>query len=87
MSTGEEHDHGGDMGKSIMKGIAGGIPVTYLVMVVGFWLLLDRNFARALETAALPALLTGAFFGGFAGISAFELSRARQERAARSDRR
>jgi hypothetical protein len=87
VSTGtEDHDddHSAAMGKSIARGIAIGIPVTYVVMLLGFWLVLDRDFGRALETAALPALLTGSFFGGFAGISASELARGRAEKAARS---
>ena len=90
MSTGtEDHDqdHSEMMGKAIMRGIAFGVPIAYVVMVLGFWLIFERDFTKALETSAMPALLTGSFFGGFAGISAFELARGRDEKAERLRRR
>lgn len=85
----EDHDqeHSANMGKAIIRGMAFGIPIAYVLMLLGFWLLFERDFTRALETSAMPALLTGSFFGGFAGISMFELARGREEKAARLRRR
>jgi hypothetical protein len=68
-------------GKAIVKGILITLPVGYLFLVGALLLMTDWNVSRAFETAILPGVLIGVFFGGFAGVSAFELARTRRERA------
>jgi len=64
-----DDDHDARLGRSVAQGIVFGLPVAYVLLVVALWLMLDQDFTKALETAALPGVLMGVFFGGFFGVA------------------
>jgi hypothetical protein len=83
----EEFGLGARMGKSLVKGILIGLPLAYVGLVAGLLLLTERDFVKSIETAVLPGMLIGVFFGGFFGMAIMLLGVERQERQARSRRR
>jgi hypothetical protein len=68
-------------GRAVVKGILITLPIGYVFLVFALLLMTGWKVSRAFETAILPGVLIGVFFGGFAGVSAFELARTRRERA------
>ncbi|MGF1666753.1 MAG: hypothetical protein ACFCVC_10840 [Acidimicrobiia bacterium] len=83
----EEFGLGARMGKSLVKGILIGLPISYVGLVVALLLMTERDFVRSIETAVLPGLLIGVFFGGFFGMAIMLLGVEREERRAKSRRR
>ncbi len=67
MSTSD--DSGARMMKSVVRGVAVGLPVIFTGMVLALWIFTDRDLGAALATSILPGILTGVFFGGFAGMA------------------
>ncbi|HEX2403542.1 MAG TPA: hypothetical protein VHM29_02485 [Acidimicrobiia bacterium] len=57
------------MGPAIIRGILIGIPVVLVGLTVGIWLITPLDIFESALTAALPAILLGAFGGGFAGMA------------------
>jgi len=62
-------DSGVRMMKSVVQGVLIGLPVIFIAMTLALWIFTDRDFAGALVTSILPGILTGVFFGGFAGMA------------------
>jgi hypothetical protein len=83
----EEFGLGTRMGRSLVKGILIGLPLAYVGLVAGLLLMTERDLAKSIETAVLPGLLIGVFFGGFFGMAIMLLGVEREERRARSRRR
>ena len=83
----EEFGLGARMGKSLVKGILIGLPISYVGLVAALLLMTERDFVRSIETAVLPGLLIGVFFGGFFGMAIMLLRVEREERRAKSRRR
>jgi hypothetical protein len=78
---------GARLRKSVGHGVLVALPLAYFGLVIALWLLTARNLQRSLETAALPGLLIGVFFGGFFGMAATLLSIEKAERAHKRSRR
>jgi hypothetical protein len=74
-------------GSMVMKGVLIGLPIAYVGLVLGLWLLTDRNLVQSLETAILPGLLIGVFFGGFSGMASALLAAERVERLRKRKRK
>lgn len=62
-------DGGTRMMKSVVQGVLIGLPVIFVGITLAVWIFTDRDFGAALTTAILPGILTGVFFGGFAGMA------------------
>jgi hypothetical protein len=58
------------MGPAIIRGIIIGIPVVFVGLSIGIWLITDLDIFESMTTALLPGILLGAFGGGFAGMAA-----------------
>lgn len=56
------------MGRAITHGILVGIPVATVVLAIAIRIVGDLGWGAAIETAILPGVLVGVFFGGFAGL-------------------
>jgi hypothetical protein len=67
--TAHEQDDDARLGRAVARGILFGLPIAYVLLVLGLWLLFDRDLTTALQTSALPGLLLGVFFGGFFGVT------------------
>ena len=80
----EEFGLGARMAKSLLKGITIGLPVSYVGLVLGLWILTERDLVKSLETSVLPGLLIGVFFGGFFGMAIMLLGVEREERQRKS---
>jgi Na+/H+ antiporter NhaC len=78
---------GSRLGKAVLKGIVIALPIAYVGLVIGLMLLTGRGFRNALETAILPGLLIGVFFGGFAGMAVTLIAVERLEKEAKKSRR
>ncbi len=64
------NEHGeARMMKAVVKGVLIGLPVALVGMTLALWFFTDRDLAAAAATSILPAVLTGVFFGGFAGMA------------------
>jgi membrane-bound acyltransferase YfiQ involved in biofilm formation len=57
------------MGKSIIRGVAIGVPVALVGLTLAVWLITDQNIFVSFTTALLPGILLGAFSGGFVGMT------------------
>lgn len=57
------------MGKSIIRGIMIGLPVTLIGLTVVIYLITDNTWRVSAMTALLPGILLGTFGGGFAGMA------------------
>lgn len=75
------------MDKALVKGVLIGLPVAYVGLVVGLLLITDRDLVQSIETAVLPGLMMGVFFGGFFGLALMLLDIEREEKRARSGSR
>lgn len=58
----------GKFGRSVARGAGIGIPIAFVVITLAVWLMLDVSFGKAFAISAWPAILTGGFAGGFAGV-------------------
>ncbi|MDH4118610.1 MAG: hypothetical protein OEX04_02550 [Acidimicrobiia bacterium] len=83
----EEFGLGARIGKSVVRGIVLALPISFVGLVLGLWLLTDRDLGLSMETAILPAALIGVFFGGFFGVALTLLDIERQEKAMKRSRR
>ncbi len=72
MSAATEHDQHdideGQFARSVVRWIGIGMPVALVVITLAVWLFLDVSFSKAFVISAWPAILTGAFVGGFVGV-------------------
>jgi preprotein translocase subunit SecF len=57
------------MGKSIVRGIMIGLPVTLIGLTIAIYLMTDNTWSVSAMTALLPGILLGTFGGGFAGMA------------------
>ncbi len=57
------------MGKAIIRGILIGLPLTFVVLTLGIYLITNNDIFDSMATAILPAILLGTFGGGFAGMA------------------
>lgn len=62
-------DDGTRMMKAVVQGVLIGLPVIFVGMTLALWIFTDRDLGGALATSILPGILTGVFFGGFAGMA------------------
>jgi hypothetical protein len=67
--THPESEQPDSMGPAIIRGIIVGIPLVFVLMSVGIWLITDLDVFESMTTALLPGVLLGAFGGGFAGMA------------------
>ncbi|MEX2133260.1 MAG: hypothetical protein WEB67_03875 [Acidimicrobiia bacterium] len=67
----EVSDSSGDsrMGKAIVRGVLIGLPLTFIGLTLGIFLITDNDFFDSMATAILPSILLGTFGGGFAGMA------------------
>ena len=78
---------GSRLAKSVVKGVAIALPIGYVGLVVGLMMMTGRGFGNALETAILPGMLIGVFFGGFSGMAVTLVVVERLEKDAKKSRR
>lgn len=57
------------MGKAIVRGILIGLPLTFVGLTLGIFLITNNDIFDSMATAILPAILLGTFGGGFAGMA------------------
>lgn len=57
------------MMRAVIKGVLIGLPVVLVGMTLALWVFTDRDLGAAAATSILPGVLTGVFFGGFAGMA------------------
>lgn len=78
---------GSRLGKAVVKGALVALPIAYVGLVLGLMVLTARGFRNSLETAILPGLMIGVFFGGFAGMAITLVVVERLEKEAKRSRR
>lgn len=57
------------MGKAIVRGILIGLPLTFVALTLGVFLITNNDIFDSMATAILPSILLGTFGGGFAGMA------------------
>lgn len=65
----DDEEQGARMAKAVATGAAVAVPISYVLVVVALRLITGGSLAHALETAFLPSVLIGVFFGGFWGMT------------------
>lgn len=67
----EVSDSNGDSrtGKAIIRGVLIGLPLTFIVLTLGIFLITNNDIFDSMATAILPSILLGTFGGGFAGMA------------------
>lgn len=67
----EVSDSNGDgrMGKAIIRGVLIGLPLTFIGLTLGIFLITNNDIFDSMATAILPSILLGTFGGGFAGMA------------------
>jgi hypothetical protein len=67
----EEHEASPDgrMGRAIVRGVMIGLPVTFIGLSLGIYLITNNDIFDSMATAILPGILLGTFGGGFAGMA------------------
>lgn len=64
----EDRDDGRDMIRLVTRGVLVALPIAVVGLVLIIWATTDRDLPSSLATAAVPSVLIGVFFGGFAGM-------------------
>lgn len=63
----EEENEDLRFARTVGKAMLIGLPVAWLVITLGVWLVTGQPFGRAATAAAVASVLMGVFGGGFAG--------------------